>query len=783
MKINLSYFVTFILLFSVALAFGEGSNTKDGYTISGFISDNSTGEKLPGATVFVASLGKGAASNNYGFYSITIPKGNYELKYSFIGYANTLVKIQLRADTTINIELAPSAENLSEVEILGEGINENVSSAQMSIMALTSQTIASIPAFMGEVDIIKALQLLPGVKFVAEGTSGFSVRGGSPDQNLVLLDEAQIYNAGHLLGFFSVFNNDAIQNVQLYKGDLPAQYGGRLASLVDVSMKEGNNKQFHGAGGIGLISSRLMLEGPIVKDKASFMVAGRRTYADLFLKLSPNEDINDNALYFYDMNAKANYAINQNNHLYISGYFGKDVFKNDDFKMNWGNATGTLRWNHIFNERLFSNFTFIASKFNYSLGVPEGGDNAFLWESALTDYNLKGDFTWFLNNNNKITFGFSSIYHDIFPGTLEGLGESPTFGKYSIPSNYALESGVYISNEQNIGPKVTIKYGIRLSSFSNVGPGTVYEFDSLGYVNDSSTYASGDFYNTYFQPEPRVGIVYKFTETASVKASYSRNAQYIQQASNSTGGSPFNIWFPASPNVLPQIGDQVALGFFKNFKEGMFETSVEGYYKWTKNAVDFVDHADLLLNQYLEGEILSGKGYGYGAEFFVKKAIGDLTGWVSYTWSRTFKEVPGINNNDPYPASYDRPNDLSIVVNYNFKEQLSFGLNWVYLTGMPVTFPVGRYEYGNTIVPVYSARNSYRLPDYHRLDLSITWREKSKPEKRWHSEVNFSIYNLYYRKNPWVVNFVNDVNNPYVTYAEMTYLFGVIPSVTYNFRF
>jgi len=782
MKLNiLALFI--ILLSCLSPAIADEASSKDGFTISGFISDKSTGEKLPGATVFVSNLGKGAASNSYGFYSITIPKGNYDLKYSYVGYSSSFINIVLRADTSINIDLSPMAENLGEVEIVGEGVNDNVSSAQMSIVALNSKTISQIPALMGEVDVIKALQLLPGVKFAAEGSSGFSVRGGSPDQNLILLDEAQIYNAGHLLGFFSVFNNDAIQSVQLYKGDLPAQYGGKLSSLVEVRMKEGNNTSFHGSGGIGTISSRLMLEGPIIKNKASFMVAGRRSYADLLLKLSPNPDYKDLNLYFYDLNAKDNFDINQNNKVFLSGYFGKDVFKNPDFQLNWGNATGTLRWNHIFDEKLFSNFSFVYNKFNYQLGVPESQENAFLWQSDMNDYTVKGDFTWFLNNNNMVTFGFSSIYHDIYPGVLEGLGDSPTFGKYSIPSNYALESGVYLSNEQNIGSTITLKYGIRLSMFNNIGPSTVYSYNGVGQPVDSVSYASGDFFNTYWQPEPRVAAVYKFSETSSVKASYSKNVQYIQQASNSTGGAPFSIWFPASPNIQPQIADQVALGYFKNIKNGMFETSVEVYYKWINNAVDFVDHADLLLNRYLEGEILTGKGYGYGAEFFVKKNIGDFTGWVSYTYSRAWKEVPGINNNERYPSSYDRPNDVSLVLNYNLGKQLSFGLNWLYMTGQPVTFPVGRYEYGNVIVPVYSQRNSYRLPDYHRLDVSFTWRDKDKPGKKWHNEVNFSIYNIYNKKNPWVINFVNDPDNPSYTYAEMTYLFGIVPSITYNFRF
>jgi len=531
------------------------------------------------------------------------------------------------------------------------------------------------------------------------------------------------------------------------------------------------------------VASRLTLEGPLAKNKASFMVSGRRTYADLFLKLSKNEILKESALYFYDMNAKVNWSINQNNHLYLSGYFGKDVFKGGQFRMNWGNATGTLRWNHIFHKKLFSNFTFVANRFNYSLGIPEGNIQAFLWESDLTDYTFKGDFTWYANSGNTLRFGVSSIYHDFYPGTIEGLGDSASFGAYSIPSNYAIESGVYLSNTQKIGALFTLKYGLRLSVFSNMGSGTVFSYDETGAVIDSTEYASGEIYNTYTGLEPRLGVVFKLNEISSVKVSYSRNIQYIQQAENSTGGSPLSIWFPSSPNVKPQIGDQVALGYFRNFKNGLLETSAEAYYKNVKNAIDFRDHADLLLNKFIEGELLVGKGWSYGLEIMVKKTRGDLSGWVSYTWSRALQQINGISNGDPYPASYDRPHDFSIVLNYNLGEQISFGLTWVYLTGQPVTFPVGRYVYGNTIVPVYSERNSYRFPEYHRLDLSFTWRDKDKPGKNWHNSINVSVYNAYNRKNPWVINFQSDPDDPDATYAEVTYLFGIIPSITYNFRF
>ncbi|MAE08202.1 MAG: hypothetical protein CL661_05520 [Bacteroidetes bacterium] len=752
-------------------------------TLSGYITDSKNGETLPGATIFIKSLKAGTVSNNYGYYSITITASRQTIVFSYLGYTDKVVDINLLIDTTLNIELISSSQLLNEVVVVGELTNANITNTQMSVNKISSKTIQSIPALLGEVDLVKALQLLPGVKFVAEGSSGLSIRGGSPDQNLILLDEATVYNAGHLMGFFSVFNNDAVKSVELFKGDLPSKYGGRLASLIDIRMKDGNTKEFHGNGGIGLISSRLMLEGPIVKDKASFMVAGRRSYADIFLRLSSNEDMRDNILYFFDLNAKVNYNINKNNRVFLSAYRGKDVFKNTGFGMKWGNTTGTVRWNHVFHEKLFSNFTFIASRFSYNLGIPEGNERAFNWGSSLTDYNLKSDFNWYFNSNNTFTFGISLLHHTFFPGTIESTGEESFITRYALPNNYALESAIYIGNEQKLSSIFVLKYGLRLSMFNNIGPATIFDYDDEGNAVDSTTYVNGDFFNTYTGLEPRLGIVFILNEVSSIKASYSRNIQYMQQAQNSTAGSPLHIWFPASPNIRPQTGHQFALGYFRNFSNGAIETSAEAYYKITNNAVDFVDHADLLLNKYLEGEILLGKGWSYGLELMVRKNSGKLTGWVSYTLSKAIHKINGINNNNPYPAPYDRPNDISIVANYLLNKRLSFSATWVYATGQPITFPVGRFEYGNAIIPVYSERNSYRMMDYHRLDLSVAYKGKNKPDKKWHNEFVLSVYNAYNHHNPYMINFQNDPDNPDVTYAEMTYLFGIIPSFTYNFKF
>lgn len=752
------------------------------HSLSGYIHDKSNGETLPGATISVDGMNFGTAANIYGFYSISLPEDTYTYTISFIGYNKHSVTLALSADTIIDFELERAIQDLDEVEIKGEGVNKNISSNQMSVNTIDSKSIKEIPALMGEVDLIRALQLLPGVKFVAEGSSGMSVRGGGPDQNLLLLDEASVYNAGHLMGFFSVFNNDAVKSVSLYKGDLPARFGGRLSSLVDIRMKDGNTKEFHGNGGIGLISSRLMLEGPVVREKASFMVSGRRSYADLFLRLSSDEQINSNILYFYDLNAKMNVHINAKNHLYLSGYLGRDVFKSDFFGMDWGNTTGTIRWNHIFQKKLFSNFTFVASRFNYNMASTFQEENGFVWKSDLTDYNLKGDFTWFYNTKNTITFGFSGLYHNFFPGIIEGTGSEAFIGKYELDNNYALESGVYVSNEQKLGSLVTLKYGLRLSVFNNIGTSTLYHFDAEGEVIDSTLYRMGEFFNTFNGLEPRLGIVFQLNEISSFKASYSRNFQYIQQAQNSTAGSPLNIWFPASPNVKPQRSDQFALGYFRNFREGLFETSIEAYYKYTDDAVDFKDHADLLLNKYLEAEVVSGTGYGYGLELMVRKTRGKINGWVSYTYSRSFIKIASVSS-DPYPAPYDRPHDLSIILNYQLSKRIQVAATWVYNTGNPVTFPTGRYIYANGVVPVYSNRNAYRMPDYHRMDLSFTYTAKQNPKRKWNTEYNVSLYNAYNRKNPWVINFRSDPNDPSITYAEMTYLFGIIPSFTFNFKF
>jgi hypothetical protein len=777
------FLLLLIFPFLTSLAGPDSDPTIKRYAVSGHVKDAESGEDLFGASILVVELNTGSIANEYGFYSVSLPKGSYTLRYSYTGYEPQVHKVTLDKDVVLDVTLKPEMETLQEVEIKAARSDANVKAPEMSVVKMDVKTINRIPALMGEVDIIKAIQLLPGVQSVSEGSSGFSVRGGSPDQNLILLDEATIYNASHFLGFFSVFNNDAIKDVTLYKGDLPAQYGGRLASVLDVRMKDGNQKKFSGTGGIGLISSRLTLEGPIIKDKTSFIVSGRRTYADLFLIFAKDEGVQDSRMYFYDFNAKINHTFNENNRLYISGYFGQDVFKNPFAYMKLGNATATARWNHLFSKKLFSNFTTIYSRYSYNLGTANENDpSSFLWTSNLQDYQFKGDFTYYPATNHTLRFGLSSTLHIFDPGLAKGTSDESLFTEYKLPRSYGMESGIYISDDHEVSNLLTLKYGIRFSLFQNVGPGTVFNYDENFNMVDSVNYNSWDFYKTYGGIEPRLGLTYLLNEVSSIKASYSHSYQYLQLAQNSTAGTPLDIWFSASPNVKPQVADQVAAGYFRNFRKNTIETSVEVYYKDMRRTIDFKDHAELLLNKQLEGELRFGKSWSYGIEVMVAKPQGRLNGWVSYTYSRTWRELKDINDGKKYPAPYDSPHDFSIVLNFDATKRINLSANWIYSTGKPVTFPTGRAVIDGAIVPIYSDRNAYRMMDYHRLDVALTLRQKPK-ESPFYWDLVFSVYNAYNRHNTWAINFVQDTENPYVTYAEQTYLFGIIPAITFNFKF
>ncbi|MBK7130414.1 MAG: TonB-dependent receptor [Crocinitomicaceae bacterium] len=753
------------------------------FTLSGHVTSAQTGESLIGATVKVKTAEgiKGTIVNSYGFYSITLPQGDYPIEISFIGFSTISDTIILLSDIQRDFELKESGL-LNEVEITAEASNDNITSTEMSKNELSIAEIKKLPALMGEVDIIKAIQLLPGVQSVGEGGSGFYVRGGAVDQNLILLDEANVYNASHLMGFFSVFNPDVVKDVQLYKGGIPAEYGGRLSSVLDIKMIDGNYKNFTAEGGIGTISSRATIGGPIVKDRGSFVISGRRTYADIFLNFSSKEELKNSTLYFYDANIKLNYKLNDNNRIYLSGYFGRDVFGIDSmFRMDWGNATATLRWNHVFSNKLFLNTTATFSNYDYFLGEPTGKE-AYEWTSNIQDYYLKTDFSYFINPDNTLKFGGLASYHRIDPGMAVGTGVS-ILEEFVVSKTNGLEYAFYVSHKIKFNNRWTANYGLRYSIFQNIGPGTYYTYDENFKVKDTSEYSKGEVFNTYAGFEPRAGLTFVLNEYSSLKLSYNRTRQYIQLASNSTSSSPLDIWFPCSPNVKPQIADQIALGYFVNLYKDAYETSVEVYYKEMQNAIDFKDHATLLLNPYMEGELRFGRAWAYGSEFMVKKSTGKLTGWISYTLSRTQKQIDGINNNKPYLAKSDQTHNLSVTVSYEFSKQLSVSANFIYSTGSAVTMPIGKYEYMGMVIPLYSDRNAKRLPDYHRLDFAATWKVKQKEGKRWQSEWVFSVYNVYNRANAYQINFKQNPDNANETVAEMMYLFGIIPSITYNFKF
>ena len=776
-------FVLCISTFSMVHASDDGDGKSDRKIISGYIKDAETGENLIGATVLIRDLGVGTVSNNYGFYSLLVAAGSYTLVCSYIGYLTQTQNIELTENEHLEIELKPETKELGEIQVSGQRKDKNLTQVEMGVEQLQQKTIKSIPALMGEVDLIKAIQLLPGVHSTAEGGSGFSVRGGSPDQNLILLDEATVYNASHLMGFFSVFNNDAIKDLKLYKGDVPAQYGGRLSSLLDVRMKDGNSKKLSGLGGIGTISSRLTIDGPIKKDKTTFLVSGRRTYLDLFLPLSSDEDVKNSRLYFYDASLKLTHRFNDNNRMYVSGYLGRDVMKSSFFRMGFGNRTFTLRWNHIFNPKLFMNLTTVWSRYDYQLGTAEDQPESWIWNSDLEDLGLKADCSYFITPGQTLKFGVQSFHHTFDPGSARGVGEQSIFNEYIVDKTYAMEHAIYLAHQVKIGDKLTVKYGLRASLFQNIGPGTVYSYDQNYELADSSSYTSGDVYQSYWGLEPRVGVNYLMGNNWSVKFNYNRSRQTIQQASNTAAGSPLDVWFPASPNVKPQVADQWALGLFRNFNADMYQASIEGYYKKMQHTIDFADHADLLLNKYLEGELRVGSSKAYGLEFLLKKTGGPLTGWIGYTLSRAERTIPGINDGKAYVAPFDKTHDVSVVMSYELGKRTSFSANWIYSTGQPVTLPVQRYEVQGAIVPYYTKRNGARYDDYHRLDLSLTLRGKNKKNHAWSGEWVFSVYNVYNRKNTWALNFVQNSENPNETYAEKTYLFPIIPAVTYNFKF
>jgi hypothetical protein len=769
------------LLFLLSFASLQSLFAQEKFTISGTIKDKKNGETIIGAIVRVNELkGTGAVTNEYGFYSLTLPSGKYTLSFEFLGYQTQTVSITLDKNQKTDIAFEENSKELNEVTVTATRDNERVTSAQTGVEKMDMKEINKIPVLMGERDIIKTMQLIPGVKSAGEGNAGFYVRGGAADQNLILLDEATVYNAAHLLGFFSTFNSDAIKDASIYKGGMPAQYGGRLSSVLDIKMKDGNNEKLGVSGGIGIIATRLNIEGPIQKGKSSFLISGRRTYADALLKASGDSRFQKTQLFFYDLNLKANYIINDKNRLYLSGYFGRDKLGLKDlFGINWGNSTGTLRWNHVINNKLFSNTSVIYNDYSYKINVDFGSENLTI-HSRIQDWNLKEEFQYFANPSNSIRFGFNSTYHTVTPGQIE-VGSNSQLTPPKLQERYSWENALFVSNTWKAAERLNIIYGVRLSSFSVLGKGDFYEFNPDRTVKDTLSYASGAIVKNYLNVEPRLSANYMLNSTSSVKVSYARNTQNMHLVSNSTTSSPTDKWIPNSNIIKPEISDQVSLGYFRNFRDNAFEFSVEGYYKWMQHQIDYRDGADENKNETIETELLFGKGRAYGIEFLLKKKQGKFTGWIGYTLSRTEKQIDGINNNNWYVAKQDRTHDISIVGIYELTKRWDISATWVYYTGNAVTFPSGKYEVANNVVFYYTERNGYRMPAYHRLDIAATL--KLKEHKRFSSELAFSIYNVYARENAYVITFQQDPNDASKTQALQTSLFKMVPSISYNFKF
>jgi TonB dependent receptor/CarboxypepD_reg-like domain/TonB-dependent Receptor Plug Domain len=744
------------------------------FTISGTIKDARSGETLLGATVRIEEKASiGISSNEYGFYSLSLPKGSYTFKISFVGYTEVRKVVELDSSIIVNWNLDRKNVN-NEVVVRATKKGDNLRKPVMGTETLNMKEIAKLPVIFGEKDIVKTLQLLPGVKSSGEGSSGFSVRGGATDQNLIVLDEAPVYNASHLLGFFSTFNSDAIKDATIIKGNSPAQYGGRLASVLDVKMKEGNNKETNVSGGIGLISSRITVEGPIQKEKSSFIISGRRTYADLFLKAT--EDFKDSKLFFYDLNAKANYTINKKNRIYASGYFGKDKLSlGTNFGIDWGNTTGTLRWNRIINSKLFSNTSLIYSNYDFNIKL-KAGETDFKINTNIKDVNLKQDFSYFSNPKNSLRFGFNAIQHTITPSTTSGTINTST----AKEGREALENALYISNSTKPSDKLSIDYGVRLSAYSLLG-GTTYNIYKNNVKIDSVVAKDGAISKTYYNLEPRLTANYRINEVSSIKAGYARNTQHLHQLSNSTGSSPSDQWIGNSYNIKPEIADQVSMGYSRNFDNDNYEFNAETYYKAMQNQVDYKDAADVNNAPDVESELLFGKGRAYGVELMFKKKAGNLTGWVGYTLSKTERQIDGINFNKWYNAKQDRTHDLSIVGTYQLNTKWSLSGLFVYSTGNAVTFPTGKYSLNGITVYEYGNRNANRMPANHRLDISATYEPTKK--RRFQGTWNFGLYNVYGRENAYTIAFKDNPDDASRTQAVQTSLFRWVPSVTYNFKF
>lgn len=782
------------ILSLILILFLYQSQAQEKFTISGYIKDARNGEALIGATIAKKGTQIGASANEYGFYSLTLPEGKHDLVISIIGYQSLTFTVDLNKNMSKTLELSEESKALDEVVITGEAEDKNIKSTEMGTAKLDIKQINKVPALLGEVDIIRAIQLLPGVTTMGEGASGFNVRGGNIDQNLILLDEAPVYNSSHLFGFFSVFNPDAVKDVKLIKGGIPSQYGGRVSSILDIRMKEGNSKQLAVNGGIGTIFSRLSIEAPIIKDKMSFIIAARRSYIDALVKpfLKSTSPIKKSDFYFYDLTAKINYRINDKNTVFASGYFGRDVFGASVFGFNWGNSTATLRWNHIFNNKLFMNVSGFYSNYDYFLGFKqESNDQKFEWNSNIINYSIKPDFTFYPNSKNTIRFGMQSLFYDFMPYDAEGQFEAGAKVRFKSEKRYGVEYSAYVGNEHKIMPRFTMEYGLRVSMFSYIGKGKAFYYgDTLPNeplpLKETKRYENGEVIKSYVNPEPRLSMNYVINSFSSVKASYNRMAQYLQLISNTAASTPLDVYTIATNNLQPLVADQGSVGYFRNFRENMFETSVELYYKYMQNQLDYIDNADLFINEQVESQLLQGLGRAYGAEFYLKKSKGKFNGWLSYTLSKTERLVQGISNDEWFSSRYDRTHCFNTSLNYDFNKYWSTSVNFVYLSGTPATFPNSKIQIQNYNIPYNTdnIRNNYRITPYHRLDVGATYNFRKNDHRRYKQSIVLSVYNVYNRRNAFSIYFRTKENEPNQTEAVRFSVIGsVVPAVTYNFNF
>lgn len=797
------------LLFAFLIA-AFGLHAQQTFTVSGYVNDSTSGESLIGASLFIKEIQKGVSTNTYGYYSVTLAEGRYTFVTRYIGYAQQDRTIDLRADVKMNIDLKPTVTEIKQVEVVKEKRKSNTESTDMGRLDVDVQKLNTLPALLGEVDILKVIQFLPGVKSGGEGNSGFYVRGGGPDQNLILLDEATVYNASHLFGFFSVFNADAIKNLELIKGGMPANYGGRTSSVLDITMKEGNDNQFHGQGGIGLISSRFTLEGPLVKNKSSFVVSGRRTYIDVLTKpfLKDNPNFGGTGYYFYDLNAKANYRISDKDRVYLSGYFGRDVFDfgssdpgDPKFRIPWGNATVAARWNHVFGPKLFMNTTATFSDYQFEFN---GGQSDFEFKlfSGIKDYGLKVDLSQYPNVRHSLKYGGQYIYHVYTPSTVSVSSGATDFNIDEPSKLKAHETAIYILDEFDLTDRIRLNGGLRFTSFAQVGTFREYLLNNAGEpTGDLVNYERGQSVKTYYGLEPRLSARYRLNDMSSVKASFNRNLQYVHLASFSSIALPTDVWVPSGKNVEPQVGVQYAAGYFRDFKERVFEASVEVYYKDMLNLIEYKEGAQPQDNgnTNYDANLVFGDGYSYGAELFLKKRTGRLNGWVGYTWSRTMRQFPDLNNGKEFASRWDRTHDLSVVASYEYNKRWTFGATFTYQTGQAVTLPVNRYWIEGRLVSEYTERNGYRMAPYHRLDVAATLLNKETKKKKdpltgvvtevprkYRSSWTFGVYNAYNRANPYFIYFANEGNlatGNFEVVAKQVSLFSILPSITWNFKF